>query len=140
MIDNIRDLRVAALCALRLHNKWGNQSEYLPRHWRVLSPPNPSSEVDLYTSFPHMFVWFVDEDTLVQVIGGMTYWRDGRTGPLITSFHMMHTLLCGDTCIISGELFMAVELENNPEDHSRCASLLDTDDTRHRNSDIPPGL
>jgi hypothetical protein len=71
------------------------------------------------SSFPNMFVWFVDEDTLVQVIDGMTYWRDGRTGALITSFHTKHTIHFGDTCLISGELFMVVELENNPEEHSR---------------------
>ena len=67
-----------------------------------------------------MFVWFADDDTLVQVIGGMIYWRDGRTGAPITSFHTKHTLLFGDTCLIRGELYMAVELENDPEEHSRC--------------------
>lgn len=86
-----------------------------------------------------MLVWFADEDTLVQVIGGMIYWRDGRTGSLITSFHTVHELLFGDTCLIGGELFMAVELENDPDEDSRCVSLLDTDATRRRKSDITPG-
>jgi len=120
MVDDIIKLRVAALRALRLHNKWRNQSDYCPRHWRVLSPPNPSSKIDLDSSFPDMFVWFADEDTLVHVIGGMIHWRDGRTGALITSFHTKYTLFFGDTCLIRDELFMAVELENNPEEHSRC--------------------
>lgn len=119
-------LQSAALHALRLYNKWENQPDYRPSHWRVLSPPNASSTVDLDSSFPTMFVWFADEDTIVQVIGGMTYWRDGRTGALITSFHTKHTLIFGDTCLINGELFMAVELKNNPREHSRYASLLDS--------------
>ena len=87
-----------------------------------------------------MLVWFADEDTIVQIIGGVIYWRDGRTGSLITSFHTVHRLPIGDTCIISGELFMIMELESNPEEDSRCVSLLDTDATRRRNSDIPPGV
>ena len=129
MVEDIKKLHAAALRALRLHSKWENQSDYRPSHWRVLSPPNPSSTVDLDTSFPNMFVWFADEDTLVQVIGGMTYWRDGRTGAIITSFHTMYTLLFGDTCLINGELFMAAELESNPEEPSRCViqMLLDAD-------------
>lgn len=67
-----------------------------------------------------MFVWFVDEETLVHVIGGtMLYWRDGHTGALITSFRMRQKLLLADTCFINGELFMGVELGNNPDEHAR---------------------
>jgi hypothetical protein len=62
----------------------------------------------------------VDGETLVHVIDGMTYWRDARTGALITSFHTKHPLLWGDTFLINGELFMAMELENNPENPLRC--------------------
>ena len=65
-------------------------------------------------------MWFADEDTLMHMIGEMTYHRDGRTGALITSFHMKHALLRADTCFINGELFMAAELENNSLGHSRC--------------------
>lgn len=117
MVDDIRSLRAAALRALRLHNKWANQSDYLPSHWRILSPPNPASIDEYYV--PNTFVWFADEDTLMQVIDGTIYWRDARTGAPITSFHTMHSMLFGDTCLIRGELFIAVELDNNPEDHSR---------------------
>ena len=119
MVDDIRSLRAAALHALRLHNKWANQSEYLPSHWRILSPPNPPPTSGFYTLYPAMFVWFADEDTLMQVIGGTIYWRDARTGAPITAFHTNHPMLFGDTCLIRGELYMAVELENDPEDHSR---------------------
>ena len=119
-VEDIQKLRIAALHTLRLHNKWEHKADYHPSHWRVLSPPDPSLSVDLTAAFPNMFVWFADEDTLVQVIGGMTYWRNGHTGALITSFYTKHPLLFGDTCIINGELFLAVELENNPEDPSRC--------------------
>ena len=67
-----------------------------------------------------MYTWFADEDTLMHVIGEMIYQRDGRTGALIASFHTKGTLIRADTCFINGELFMAVELENNPQEPSRC--------------------
>ena len=67
-----------------------------------------------------MHAGFADEDTLVHVVGGMTYHKDGRTGALITSFHTKYPLLCMDTCFINRELFMAVEVAKNPQVHSRC--------------------
>jgi hypothetical protein len=126
MVEDVKKLRFIALRALRLHNKWENQSDYRPGHWRVLSPPDPSSIVDLEATPHSTFVWFADEDTVVHVIGGMTHWRDGRTGALLTSFHTKYNLLFGDTCFINGELFMAAELENNPQDPSRYVQSLDS--------------
>lgn len=118
-VEDINKLRIAALHVLRLHNKWENQLDYRPSQWRVFSPLDPPLLVNLNTPFSNMFVWFADEDTLMQVIGGITYWRNGHTGALITSFRTKHTLLFGDTCIINGELFLAVELENNPQEPSK---------------------
>ena len=71
-----------------------------------------------------MFVWFVDEDTLVHGIDGMVHWRNGHSGALLTSFHMKHFLLGADTCLINGELFIAVGLADNPAEHSRYVPLL----------------
>ena len=70
-----------------------------------------------------MFVWFTGEDTLVHVISGrMIYWRDGRTGALITLFHMRQNLLIANTELINGKLFVAVELGNCLDDDARHAS------------------
>jgi len=71
-----------------------------------------------------MYVWIADEDTLLHGIGGVVYWRHGRTGATLTSFHLKHYLLGADTCFINGELFMAAGLEINPQEPSRCAMSL----------------
>lgn len=70
-------------------------------------------------------MWLVNEDNLVHVTGGkVVYWRDGRTGALITSFRMKHNLLLADNCFINGELFMAVELGNSLDEDARYVCVV----------------